>query len=470
MSTNTPGSSPRTRPVERGVTAELLERHDRRGPRYTSYPTAVEFHDGVTGEMYEEHLARADRAGGPVSLYVHLPFCEARCTFCGCHVIATPHRERARPYLGLLERELELLADRLPARRELSQLHFGGGTPTYHTPEELSTLAGRITDLFRPVPGAELAVEVDPRVTKREHLAALAEKGFNRLSVGVQDLTPQVQEAIGRVQTRGETATVIADGRELGFGGVNMDLIYGLPHQTVESFEETVRSAIELGPDRFAIYSFAHVPDLRGNQRALDVEALPDRTTKFALFAMAREVLLESGYDSIGMDHFARGDDELALARRAGELRRNFQGYTTIPAQDVLGVGISAIGDVRGGYWQNAKKLSRYREQIEADRFPIERGVVRDADDELRRDVIHELMCNFALDVPAIEKRHGVEFERVFADDLVRLAEYEREGMVERSPGRIEVTPLGELFVRNLAMCFDRYRHGSETTTFSSTV
>jgi len=467
------GDAPRA--LDRGLTAELIARHDRPGPRYTSYPTAVEFHEGVGAADYERHLARANAVGDePLSTYLHLPFCEHRCLFCGCHVIITPHKERAAPYVDLLRREIELVADRLPARRGIGQLHLGGGTPTYHEPAQLAGLLDAFFEHFERLPDAELAIEVDPRVTRLEHLDVLAERGFNRISLGVQDFTSRVQEAIEREQSVDETRAIVEGARQRGFRGVNIDLIYGLPHQERASFERTVELVIDMGVDRVAVYSFAFVPWIRGQQKYIAEEDLPPRDEKIALFALARERFLDAGYVPIGMDHFARPDDELALARNEGRLRRNFQGYTVIPASDVVGFGISAIGDVRGGYFQNRKKLSDYTAAIEEERLPVMRGVLLSPDDELRRAVIHELMCNGRVEFAPIEQRFGVRFEETFAEDLRRLRAYEAESMVRVLPDRIEATDVGQLFVRNLAMCFDRYwrekHEGGDRPVFSRTV
>lgn len=464
-----------SRPVGRRVTADLLARYDRPGPRYTSYPTAVEFHDGITADDYAARLAEADALGdAPLSLYVHLPFCEERCLFCGCHVIVTRHRDAAIPYLGVVQQEIELVAERLPNRRGFAQLHLGGGTPTYYSPAELTGFLQHLMRHFHPLPGAELAVEVDPRVTSTAHIDALADLGFNRISLGVQDLTPAVQRAVNRVQSLEQTASLIEDARRRGFRGINVDLIYGLPLQTPESFERTVDAIVQLGVDRAAVYSFAFVPWVRGHQKRIETDQLPDPGTKVALFAIARERFLQAGYEAIGMDHFARPDDELARAKRDGRLRRNFQGYAVIPGDDVLGLGISAIGDVRGAYVQNEKKLSTYGDTIRAGRLPVARGIARTADDEVRRAVIHELMCNFRVDCEGVAHRYGIEFAAYFADDLRLLAEHEAEGMVRVTPARIEATPTGELFVRNLAMCFDRYQReahaAEERPVFSRTV
>jgi oxygen-independent coproporphyrinogen-3 oxidase len=311
-------------------------------------------------------------------------------------------------------------------------------------------------------------------VTTAGHIDALAAKGFNRISLGVQDFTLKVQEAIERVQTVEQTEAVMRRAREKGFGGINVDLIYGLPFQTPETFEETVEQVIRLGADRAAVYSFAFVPWMRAHMKKLGDDILPDRETKFSLFGIARERFLAAGYEPIGMDHFARPDDELAVARREGRLRRNFQGYTVIPAEDVLGLGISAIGDVQGAYVQNLKKLSTYEEAIAERRLPLERGLIRSADDEVRRRVIHDLMCNFMIDTRRIERDFDVTFSAYFQEDLKRLVDYEKEGLVEIGAERIRATPTGELFVRNLAMCFDRYwreKHESEDKPiFSRTV
>ena len=463
------------RPVAREVTADLLSRYDRPGPRYTSYPTAVEFHEGITHDDYVQCLSSANALGdAPLALYAHLPFCEERCLFCGCHTIITRHKDVAAPYLDLLRREIELLAAHLPDRRHFAQLHLGGGTPTYYTPEQLAGLLRVLFRSFTPLPGAELAVEADPRVTTAAHLDTLADLGFNRISFGVQDLTPAVQVAINRVQSLDQTARLVDHARTRGYRGINIDLIYGLPLQTPASFERTVDAVIALQPDRAAVYSFAFVPWMKGSQRKIDEAQLPAPGVKVQLFAIARERFLAAGYVPIGMDHFARPDDELAIARGDGRLRRNFQGYAVIPGDDVLAIGVSGIGDVRGHYVQNEKKLPAYEAALAAGRFPVARGVKRTADDEVRRAVIHDLMCNFRIDTRAIERQHAVDFAQYFAPDLALLTAHEAEGMVRIDRDCIEATPMGELFVRNLALCFDRYqreRHDAESRpVFSRTV
>lgn len=466
--------NPRSFAADR-VTTSLLARYDQPGPRYTSYPTAVEFHEGLDDAEYGRRLEIANRGGeAPLSIYVHLPFCKERCLFCACNVIISPHVERAKPYLDLLQREIEMIAERLPQRRRLAQLHLGGGTPTYYEPEELKALVDSLLSRFEPLADAELAIEVDPRVTSNAHIDVLAEVGFNRLSLGLQDLEPRVQEAIHRVQSLEDTTRIIERARSLGFRGLNVDLIYGLPFQTRSSFEDTVAAVIDMKVDRAAVYSFAYVPNVGAQQKRLPEDALPTRDEKFSLYAVARRRFLDAGYETIGMDHFALPDDELAVAKRERRLHRNFQGYTVMPGADVIGLGISAIGDVAGAYVQNHKKLSRYQSAIEAGRLPVQRGIARTPDDEARKQVIQQLMCNFRVDYRLVEKEHGLRFAEYFAEDLDRLSKHQDHDMVRIRRDSIEVTATGELFVRNLARCFDLYwrqRHeGQSAPVFSRTV
>lgn len=454
------------------VDAALLQRYDRPGPRYTSYPTAVEFSEGFTDADYARYLGGLPD-GDSLSLYIHLPFCEHRCTFCGCHVVITPHREVADKYLGFVERELELLSRQLPGRRELDQYHWGGGTPTYYTPQEMVRLQGAVGRHFDILPSAEVAVEVDPRVTTREHVDALVELGFNRISMGVQDFTPAVQEAIGRNQGQEETVELYNYCREKGFTSINIDLIYGLPGQTEATFQSNLDAVIGLRPDRVAVYSYAHVPWVRGHQKRIDTELLPSRDAKFALFALAIDAFRGGGYDQIGMDHFALPGDDLATALKARRLHRNFMGYTVQRSPHMVGVGISAIGDVAGAYVQNAKKLSTYYEQLENGRLPVERGYALTDDDLVRRHVITELMCNLYLDLRATESRFGVDFAAYFATELGELASGPvADGFVRVGADAIEVTPLGQLFIRNVCMLFDRHLREKppERPTFSRTV
>ncbi|MFB3853876.1 MAG: oxygen-independent coproporphyrinogen III oxidase [Vicinamibacterales bacterium] len=458
----------------RAATLDLLRKYDRPGPRYTSYPTAVEFHARFGPEDYRSRLQEAaGRRDEPLSLYVHLPFCEERCTFCGCTVIITKKREVAGRYLEYLYREIELVSDALGGRRRTVQYHWGGGTPSYLSPDQMARLHDAVLRHFDVAPDGELAVEVDPRVTTTDHLKTLGELGFNRLSLGVQDFTPEVQSAVNRIQSFDDTRAVVEGARRFGFLSVNIDLIYGLPLQTVASFGQSVEAVIGLRPDRLAVYSFAHVPWIRGNQKRLRPEDLPPPDLKLQLFAEARARFLAAGYRAIGMDHFALPDDELARAAAAGTLHRNFMGYTTRPAPDMIGLGVSAIGEVAGAFSQNTKKLSSYYAAIDGGNFPVERGCVLEFDDLVRRHVITQLMCNFRLDIRDVERRFQVEFSRYFAHELADLSEGPvAHGFLEQNDGWLAVTPPGRLFVRNICMAFDRYLRtkSADVPVFSRTV
>jgi oxygen-independent coproporphyrinogen-3 oxidase len=446
--------------------ATLLQHYDKPGPRYTSYPTAVEFTPAFDHAEYVARLDAAATSEEPLSLYIHVPFCDERCSFCGCSVIATQHRDVAKRYLAHVEAELCMLATRLNRRRRVTQYHWGGGTPTYLDPGQIETLQGAVTRYFEIDPDAERAIEVDPRVTSRAQLERLRALGFNRLSVGVQDLTPAVQEAIGRRQTEAQTRRLIADARDVGFDSINVDLVYGLPLQEPATFSHTLNVVAELRPERIAAYSYAHVPWIRGNQKGVNPALLPKRDTKFELIALALQRLQAAGYVQIGIDHFALPHDELARASAAGTLHRNFMGYTTSRAPDMLGVGVSAIGDVGGAYAQNTKKLTAYYGALDNGRFPIERGRVLDTDDRIRRFVITQLMCNFALDTADVERRFAIDFASYFARELRELgppAGPVADGFLLVRPERLEVLPLGRLFVRNICMTFDRYLRAAAT-------
>ncbi len=402
--------------------ADLLARYDRPGPRYTSYPTAVEFHPGVNAEAYGAALARADaHPDAPLSLYVHLPFCEERCAYCGCNVVITKHREVADRYLGYLEREIRLLAAHLPARRVVSQLHWGGGTPTYYTSSQLVSVFAQLSEVFTFTPQAEIALEVDPRVTSAEQLSKLRALGFNRVSMGVQDFDPQVQEAVNRVQSYELTRDLVDHARAVGYGSINIDLIYGLPYQTPERFARTLEQVLVLRPERVAAYSFAFVPWMKAHMKHLPEDSLPGPGVKLALLALTQRAFAAAGYTQIGMDHFALPEDELARAVDGRSLHRNFMGYTVQSARDMVALGVSGIGDVQGVFVQNTKKLSEYYELLDAGQFPIERGYALDEDDLVRRHVITELMCNGHLDIGALERRFDLRFADYFAAELHEL-------------------------------------------------
>lgn len=454
-------TTPSARPgptAPRRVSFEEAQRFDRPGPRYTSYPTANEFGDAFGADDYAAALRAAADVDAPLSLYLHLPFCEERCLYCACNVVITPHASVSEPYLDRLETEMDLVVAQLGRARPVAQLHLGGGTPTYFRPDQLHDLMKRLEARFTFTPDAEKALEVDPRVTTREHLAVLAEHGFNRLSLGVQDFDPAVQQAIHRVQSVQQTQSLMDAARELNFGSLNVDLIYGLPHQTPASFTRTIQRVAELAPDRLAVYSFALVPWLKHHQKLLPQDALPSPETKLELLLAAREGLTGAGYLDIGMDHFALPDDELAVAQRDGRLWRNFMGYTTVRAPDMIGLGVSSIGSVGPTFAQNEKKLSRYYAALDEGRLPVERGYALSDDDAVRQHVIRHWMCQFRIDANDVEARFGIDFAAYFADELRTLREeFEPEGLVRVHEGGVDAEELGRLFPRNVAMVFDTF-------------
>ncbi len=458
-------------------TVDLLKRYDRPGPRYTSYPTAVEFTPEFTEGRYRERLAQADlQPDAALSMYAHLPFCEERCLYCGCNVVITKHRDVAASYLDHMLLEVDLLARHLPNRRRLSQMHWGGGTPTYYPMADLERLFRAIAERFAFTPDAEVGIEVDPRVTTDEHVVGLRKLGFNRISMGVQDFTPQVQEAVHRIQSFELTKHLVDFSRANGFQSVNIDLIYGLPYQTLDGFRRTLEQTIALRPDRVAVYSFAYVPWIKAHMKHFPSEALPDGSLKIQLLGQTIDAFTGAGYRFIGMDHFALPEDELSRAIEARRLSRNFMGYTVQSARDMVALGISGIGDVQGAYVQNVKKLPEYYGALAAGRFPVERGYALDADDVVRRYVITQLMCNSHLDIREVEQLFGIAFRESFAAELADLTGEDSpaaHGLVTVGPDAIDVTPMGRLFVRNVAMIFDRYLRAKPATdkpVFSRTV
>ncbi len=441
------------------VSAELLARYDRPGPRYTSYPTAVDFHDGFGPDDYAACLTdAAARPQDPLSLYVHLPFCQNRCSFCACHVMIASSDSLPDNYLRHLVAEARDTADRLGERRVLQQYHWGGGTPTFHPPDVLANLHGQLVSAFELEPDAEVALEVDPRITTEEHLSVLREVGFNRISMGVQDVDAVVQDLIGRHQTWEQTATLHEAARRLGYQSINMDLIYGLPGQDEQTFARSLESVIGLRPDRLAVYSFALVPWMRPHQKRIDQDKLPDRDVKFGLLSLAIDELTGAGYEQIGMDHFALQTDELAIAHRERTLSRNFMGYTTKRGTEIVGLGTSAISDVGGSYAQNHRRLASYFGAVDSGELPTERGITLDFDDRLRRYVITELMCNGRLVAQEIDDQFGITVVDEFSAELSELegpGGLVEAGLVEINGGNIEATPIGRTFIRNVAMVFD---------------
>ena len=453
------------------VSLDLLRRYNVPGPRYTSYPTAPAWRETYGASDYATILGERASSGAPLSLYVHLPFCERLCYFCGCTVVITGTRHGPEhPYLETLGREIDWVADRAGTGRKVVQLHWGGGTPTYFAPDLLEALGRRILSRFPVAPDAELGVEVDPRVTSRAHLATLARLGFNRLSMGVQDFDPRVQEAINRIQPYAETRSLVEDARALGFPSINMDLIYGLPYQTPESFSTTIDRVLEIGPDRLAVYSYANVPWMKKHQSVLEPH-LPDQATKFGIFRTALERFSDAGYEYIGMDHFARPDDELARARRDRTLHRNFQGYTTKAGTDLIGFGMSAIGSVGAAYVQNRRELPLWSESVRRDGTATFRGFRLSKDDLLRRRVIQNLLCHGVILKKEIEREFGIVFDDTFADALSRLEPCAADGLVTLSKAEVRATDLGRVFLRNLAMPFDAYLEAApEKPVFSRTL
>jgi oxygen-independent coproporphyrinogen III oxidase len=445
------------------ITGDVLQRYDVTGPRYTSYPTVPEWAE-FSSEDFAARLAEAAREPqAPLSLYFHIPFCRELCTFCGCNVVIDRERQKAQPYLAHLALELDLAAARLGGRRRFSQLHWGGGTPTFLDSDQIGRLWGDITRRFTPAPDAEIAIEVDPVVTSLDQIRLLRELGFNRLSMGVQDFDPRVQETANRIQSFAETKALLDEARRVGFRGINLDLIYGLPHQEPATWSRTMERILELRPDRVAVYSFAYVPDLRHHMRRLPAEAIPRGAAKLDLFRIAYESFVGAGYRPIGMDHFALPDDELALAQDKRTLGRNFQGYTVKTAADVIAFGITGISDVAGAYAQNVKPVYRYYDAVASGRFATERGFRLSDDDRRRRQVISQIMCNFWTDL-------GPDGPTCFEQELLDLRALEHEGLLRIDGTQIELSPLGRIFVRNVAMVFDAYLRRGGKQGFSRTV
>lgn len=447
------------------VDLDLIRKYDRPTPRYTSYPTAAQFRDYPDVAPLMRHLDGTNRdATQPLSLYYHLPFCETLCWFCGCTTIITLNRRNSDAYLDYLEKEVALLAPRVHPGRRVAQLHYGGGTPTFFQAPQLRRLDALTRRHFQFAPGAELSVEIDPRRLAREQVAALREGGFTRASLGVQDFNPKVQEAVHRIQPRALTEQAIAWLRAEGFNSLNLDLIYGLPCQTVETFRDTLRQVIELAPDRLAVFSYAHVPWMKPAQRILEREAaLPSPEAKLEMLKLTIETLTAHGFVYIGMDHFARAGDELAVAQGAGTLQRNFQGYSTRAGVEIMAFGISAISQTPGSYRQNTKSLDAYYAALDRGLLPVTRGLELTPEDARRRDLIMRVMCDLRLDYAMLSREFGGDFAKEHPADLARLAPLAADGLVALRPGGLRVTEPGRLFLRNIAACFDVHHQAAAT-------
>lgn len=451
------------------VDLDLIRKYNVPGPRYTSYPPATQFSEAAAPSLGEK-IVENQQTTRDLSLYFHLPFCQSLCWFCGCTTVITTDQKVSGTYLDYLEKEMTLMCRSMNPHREVVQLHFGGGTPTFLLPEELRRLGRLIQSHFKFSEDLEAGVEIDPRRVTREHIAALREIGFNRASLGVQDNNPVVQKAIHRIQPFAQTKMVVEWLREAGFKSINIDLIYGLPFQTPESFEETLQDTLTLKPDRFAIFSYAHVPWMKPAQKILEDKVLPTPETKLALLKLTIERVTSNGYVYVGMDHFAREDDELAVAQREKTLQRNFQGYSTCEGADIYAFGMSSISQADGLYWQNVKELPAYYAALDAGKLPLAKGYVMTNEDRIRRETIMRLMCDMELDYAAMSAQLGVNFEEHFALELASLDDMEADGLLIKTPGGFFVTDLGRLLIRNIAMRFDAYLPKQTERRYSKTI
>jgi len=456
------------------VDPDLIRRYDKSGPRYTSYPTAVEFHGGFTEAEYRAWAKRSNEITPPrpLSLYFHIPFCDTVCFYCACNKVVTKNRRRAAPYLDHLHREIARQSELFDRKRVVEQLHWGGGTPTFISHEEMQQLMDVTRRHFhlRDDDQGEYGIEIDPREVRTETLALLRRLGFNRLSMGVQDFDPVVQKAVNRLQSEAETVAVLAQARTLGFRSISMDLIYGLPHQSVASFGRTLDKIISAGPDRLSVFNYAHLPEMFKPQRRIRAEDLPSPQEKLNILQLTIERLTQAGYVYIGMDHFSRPDDELAVAQRNGTLYRNFQGYSTHAECDLIGLGVTSIGMVGDSYCQNQRTLEEYYAAIDDGHLPVMRGITLNADDKLRREIITQLICHFMLDVSTVEKSHDIRFSEYFSTELADLKVMQQDGLLDMDAGAIRVRPAGKLLIRNICMVFDRYLREKQQRRFSKVI
>jgi len=438
------------------VDLDLVRKYNVAGPRYTSYPPATKFTDAVTWDQLSMKIEDNNRAPRDLSVYFHIPFCETLCWFCGCTTVITLNHDKGRDYIDYLGREVARLAPMLNKGRKAVQLHFGGGSPTFLRPDEIRRLGDIIHKHFTFAPDIEASVEVDPRRLTREHMVALREIGFNRASMGVQDFNPVVQEAIHRIQPREMTQQAMDWMRELGYKSINLDLIYGLPHQTPASFNETLDTVLEMKPDRLAVFSYAHVPWIKPSQKILEQKVLPTPESKLEVLKLVIERLTaDNQYVYIGMDHFAKPNDELTISQREKKLQRNFQGYSTRAGSDIYAFGMSAVSQTPDVYWQNEKELPKYQTAVDAGNVPLHKAYLVSDEDKIRRETIMRTMCDLSLDFAAMSAKLGINFEQHFAKELALLAPFAADGLVKQKPGGLEVTDAGRLFIRNIAMCFD---------------
>ncbi len=455
-----------------GFDAGLIRRYDGRGPRYTSYPTALQFTPSVGAHEYEQNAMESNARALPLSLYVHVPFCHQLCYYCGCNKIVTRNEARVTRYLNALHREIALQGALFDRSRQVEQLHFGGGTPTYLDPAQLGDLFRVLRQYFSLDDSDErqYSIEVDPRTVDRNRLEELAALGFNRLSLGIQDFDPRVQRAVNRIQALSDVHTLVEDARRTGFGSISFDLIYGLPHQSLESFDRTLSRTLDIRPERLSVYNYAHLPERFKGQRMIREADLPDSDTKLAILGRTVERLTDAGYVYIGMDHFALPDDELAEAQRDGSLQRNFQGYSTHWHCDLIGLGVSSIGSIGNVYAQNTVSTQDYEERIERGELAVAKGLSVDSDDQLRAAVIQSLMCYDKLSYADFNARFDIDFERYFASELERLADMQADELLERDSDGLKILPRGRYLLRNIAMTFDRYLDSGPVRQFSKAI
>ena len=443
---------------------DLIRRYDGRGPRYTSYPTALQFNDQLTTQDYIDNARASNASGVPLSLYVHIPFCHTLCYYCGCNKIVTRNEERVAKYMRNLYREIEIQSELFDRSRVVEQLHFGGGTPTYLEDDQMRDLLAKIGSAFTmdESDSRQFSIEVDPRTVGESDIRTLTELGFNRLSLGIQDFDATVQKACNLMQSAEEVQTLVDASRSAGFRSISFDLIYGLPHQSVESFDRTLDTVIDMRPDRFAVYNYAHLPQRFKGQRMINADDIPAPETKLDILENTISRLTEAGYIYIGMDHFALPDDELVLARRDGTLQRNFQGYSTHRHCDLVSIGVSSISNIGNVYAQNSVTTMEYEARLENDDLPIIKGLAVDDDDLLRAEVIQALMCYDALNFDDFGKQHDVDFREYFAPEIERLAPLAEDELIDVDDDGIRITPKGRLLLRDIAMTFDRYMGSAE--------
>jgi oxygen-independent coproporphyrinogen-3 oxidase len=455
------------------INLDLIRKYDKPGPRYTSYPTAPHFSDKFTADNFLDAVVAANQGENlpDISLYYHLPYCDTLCYFCGCNMIITRNRSRVQEYISYLKKEIDLLRGYMSPDRHVSQLHWGGGTPTHLDPAEIADLASYIRTSFPFRQSSENSCEIDPRGLTKEHLAALRENGFNRISMGVQDFNEKVQKSVNRVQPEDMTRQVVGWVRELQFHSINLDLIYGLPFQTEKSFGETVDKIIDISPDRIAVFNYAHVPWLKKHMALINPETIPSPEVKLNILKSTIEKLVDAGYVFIGMDHFAKPDDELSIAFKEKKLYRNFQGYSTNAGLDLYAMGITAISQLENIYSQNCKTEKEYFAALDNETIPIAKGYTLSPDDHLRRFVIMKLMCDFGLDMEMIENKFKINFREYFKTGLASLRQFEEEGLIKYDGNRIQVVGMGQLLIRNIAINFDGYiEKNLDNARYSKTV